>query len=99
MAVKIIYFVHGTTKDNENNISTGQNQGELSLLGIKQSKELSKQIKDKKFSVVFCSDLKRAKQSAEISFKGKYPIIIDKRLRECDYGKLNGKEESKMEKA
>jgi len=86
--VKITYFVHGTTKDNEKGISTGQAQGELSELGIKQSKELVEQVVDKKFDVVFCSDLKRAVDSVEISFKG-FKIIQDKRLRECDYGDLN----------
>ena len=40
MSVKIIYFVHGTTTDNEEHKSTGQNPGVLSKLGINQSKEL-----------------------------------------------------------
>ncbi len=43
MAVKITYFVHGTTTDNETHRSTGWNPGELSELGIKQSKELKDQ--------------------------------------------------------
>ncbi len=45
---------------------------------------------NKKFDVIFCSDLKRAVDSAKLSFGGKYKIIPDKRLRECNYGKLNG---------
>ena len=88
-SVKITYFVHGTTADNDTGVSSGQNQGELTELGIKQSKGLPKQIKEKDFDVVFCSDLKRAIDSAELSFKGKYKIIQDKRLRECNYGKFN----------
>ena len=91
MTVKITYFVHGTTIDNEKEISSGWKDVKLSELGIKQSKELPKQIGNKKFDVVFCSDLKRAVDSAEISFKGKFPIIKDKRLRECNYGDYNGK--------
>ena len=39
MSVKIIYFVHGTTTDNEEHKSTGQNPGVLSELGKKQSIE------------------------------------------------------------
>lgn len=97
MSVKITYFVHGTTTDNEKGISTGQNQGKLSELGIKQSRELPSQIKDKSFTVVFCSDLKRAIDSAEISFKDGIPIIQDKRLRECDYGSLNGASEKEID--
>jgi broad specificity phosphatase PhoE len=87
--MQITYFVHGTTTDNEKHLATGWSQGELSKKGIQQSKELPKQIGNKKFDVVFCSDLKRAIDSAELSFKGKYPIIQDKRLRECNYGDLN----------
>jgi len=89
--VKITYFVHGTTTDNQKNISSGWKDAPLSELGIKQSKELSNQIGNKKFDVVFCSDLKRAIDSAEISFKDKFPIKQDKRLRECNYGDFNGK--------
>ena len=86
----ITYFVHGTTRDNEQGISSGWKDVELSKLGIKQSVELKDQIRDKKFDVVFCSDLKRAVDSTNLSFKGIFPIIIDQRLRECNYGDLNG---------
>jgi broad specificity phosphatase PhoE len=89
MAVKITYFVHGTTTDNEREISSGWFDVGLSELGIQQSKELWDKIKDKHFDVVFCSDLKRAVQSAELTFKDKIEIISDKRLRECNYGKFN----------
>src|SRR3989338_666119 len=95
--VHITYFVHGTTTDNENGISTGWNPGELSKLGIEQSKKLKSLIGNKKFDVVFCSDLKRTVDSAELSF-GKYNLIIqDKRLRECNYGNLNGKKSEIVE--
>jgi alpha-ribazole phosphatase/probable phosphoglycerate mutase len=90
MAVKITYFVHGTTVDNQNNISSGWSDTILSELGKEQSIKLKEQTKDKKFEVVFCSDLKRAVESAELTFEGIFPIIIDKRLRECSYGKYNG---------
>lgn len=86
MAIKLTYFVHGTTTDNEGDLATGCEPGELSELGVKQSIELTKQVADKHFDVVFCSDLKRAVDSANLSFKEKYKIIQDKRLREADYG-------------
>lgn len=90
MSVKITYFVHGTTLDNEKNISSGWKDVELSELGIRQSIELKEQIKDQKFDVVFCSDLRRAIDSANLTFKNIVPIIIDSRLRECNYGQYNG---------
>lgn len=90
MAVKITYFVHGTTTDNEEQISSGWKDVDLSDLGIKQSKELPSQ-NSNNFDIVFCSDLIRAVHSAKLSFKDKFPIIIDNRLRECNYGDYNGK--------
>lgn len=89
MSIKITYFVHGTTTDNEKGISSGWSDAPLSDLGIKQSIELKDKVKDKKFDIVFCSDLKRAVDSANLTFKGITPIISDKRLRECNYGKYN----------
>ena len=89
MAIKITYFVHGTTTDNEKEISSGWFDVGLSDLGVKQSVELKDKIKDKKFDVVFCSDLKRAVDSTKLTFEGIVPIISDKRLRECNYGKYN----------
>jgi broad specificity phosphatase PhoE len=94
--MKITYFVHGTTIDNEKGLSTGQSQGELSKLGIKQSKELLEKIKNNNFDAVFCSDLKRAIDSAKITFGDRFKIIQDKRLRECNYGDLNQVEEEKV---
>lgn len=97
MPINLTYFVHGTTTDNEKEISSGWADAELSELGIKQSLELKELAKDKKFDVVFCSDLKRAVDSAKITFEGTAPIIPDARLRECNYGDLNGKPSSIVE--
>jgi broad specificity phosphatase PhoE len=45
MSIKITYFVHGTTVDNEKEISSGWSDVELSDLGIKQSIELKEKNK------------------------------------------------------
>ena len=97
MSVKITYFIHGTTTDNEKGIASGQNDVGLSELGVKQSIELKDLIKDKKFDVVFCSDLKRAVDSAKLTFENEVKIIQDKRLRECNYGKYTNKPSSIVE--
>ena len=97
MAIKITYFVHGTTTDNEKEISSGWFDVGLSDLGVKQSIELKDKIKNKKFDVVFCSDLKRAVDSAKLTFEGIVPIIPDKRLRECNYGKYNAQSSAIVE--
>jgi len=91
MAVYITYFCHGTTTDNEEGISSGWKDVVLSKLGIKQSKELGAKIVGKNFDIVFCSDLKRAAGSASLVFGKDSRIVLDKRLRECNYGDYNGK--------
>lgn len=89
MTVHITYFPHGTTTDNENDISSGWSDVELSDLGIKQSIKLKDLIKDQRFDVVFCSDLKRAVESAKLTWGESLPQVLDKRLRECNYGDFN----------
>jgi alpha-ribazole phosphatase/probable phosphoglycerate mutase len=89
MAVQITYFVHGTTNDNQNEVSSGWFDAELSELGVQQSNELWDKIKDKHFDMVFCSDLKRSVHSAELTFKHRVSIAQDDRLRECNYGRYN----------
>ena len=93
--IEITYFVHGTTTDNLEKKSTGWLPGELSEKGVQQAVELAKLIKDKYFDIVFCSDLKRAIESANLAFYNRdIEIIKDERLRECNYGSLNGKDSS-----
>jgi len=82
--------VHGTTTDNEKDLATGWLPGELSERGEEQARRVGQQATGKHFDVVFCSDLKRAVDSANLGFGDKYQIIQDERLRECNYGDMNG---------
>jgi len=95
--IKITYFVHGTTIDNEKNLCTGWAGGELSTLGIEQAKELGDIVKEQKFDALFSSDLKRAVDSAELGFANQYEIIQDQRLRECNYGDFNQADEKNVD--
>lgn len=97
MSVRITYFVHGTTTDNENNKSSGWNDAKLSELGVKQSKDLAEQTKHLKFDAVFTSDLSRAIDSAQLTWGDAYPVHVDRRLRECNYGDLNGQDSDIVE--
>ena len=94
MAVKVIYFVHGTTTDNAEHKSTGWIPGELTEKGIEQSIVLKDQINMNEIDVVISSDLKRAIDSADYTFKGLKEIYHDSRIRECNYGDLNGQDAS-----
>ena len=97
MAVNITYFVHGTTVDNIEHKATGWLDGKLSEKGIEQSILLKERININKYDVIFCSDLQRAIDSAKYTFGDLKPIVEDKRLRECNYGDLNGKDSKLVE--
>jgi len=91
MAIKITYFVHGTTTDNENDLATGWEPGVLSELGKKQAIELGDLTKDMNFDAVFCSDLQRAIDSSRLAFSDRFTITEDDRLREANYGDFTEK--------
>ena len=94
MAVDIIYFVHGTTYDNDSSKCSGWKQVELNDLGKEQAINLGKNT-PYKFDVLFTSDLIRAKESAKLAFP-KFQVIEDKRLRECNYGDLDGEDKNQI---
>ena len=89
MAVELVYETHSTSVDNENGIATGWLDGRLSELGRRQAEELGARRRD--VAAVYASDLGRAVETAAIAFRGAgIPVHHDARLRECDYGELNG---------
>ena len=87
-----VYFEpHSSSTDNERGISSGDLDPPLSEKGEKQAEELGTRYRSAKFFVVYCSDLHRSFQTAEIAFSSrKIPIIHDRRLREWNYGQCNG---------
>lgn len=96
--MKITYFVHSITKDNEKGLATGWMQGELSEEGIKRAVGLQPDLSSRNFDAVFCSDLERAMQSTKLFFNEKFPVFVDWRLRECNYGDQDGKPASEFKK-
>lgn len=94
MSVKIIYFVHGTTTDNLEHKATGWNDEKLSEKGIQQSLALKEQIDFSKIDLVISSDLQRAIDSANYVYGNTKEILHDMRIRECNYGDLNGLDSS-----
>lgn len=93
MKTELIYFVHGTTYDNASKKCSGWKQVELNELGKEQALNLGRVNKDIKFDVIFTSDLIRAIDSANIAFPN-VKKIQDKRLRECNYGDLDGEDKN-----
>ncbi|WP_344612909.1 histidine phosphatase family protein [Dactylosporangium salmoneum] len=91
MPLALVYETHATTVDNELGIATGWLPGELSEAGLAQAAELGQRRRDDGIAAVYASDLARAVQTADIAFRGSgIPVRLDRRLRECDYGELNG---------
>ncbi len=89
--MKVYFVTHATSKDNEEKIASGWKDVGLSELGIQQAKERGETFKSTKIDLVCCSDLTRAVDTVQIAFGQEYPIIVDKRLRELNYGDFNGK--------
>jgi len=91
MAVDLIYETHSTTTHNEAGIATGWLPGELSETGRQQARALGERRRDEDLAAVISSDLRRAVQTVDLAFDGTdIPRYEDARLRECNYGALNG---------
>src|SRR5580704_14608556 len=97
MGIEIVFETHSTTEDNEAGRATGWLPGRLSVQGRAQARELGRRRAQGGIAAVFCSDLWRAVQTAELAFDGSgVPVLHDWRLRECDYGELNGMPAAEM---
>lgn|SRR5437763_4215668 len=87
MAVDIVFETHSTSEDNEQGLASGWSPGRLAAIGRDQAKSLGERRRDDGIVTVFSSDLRRAAETAEIAFAGTaIPVLLDWRLRECDYG-------------
>jgi broad specificity phosphatase PhoE len=87
----VVFETHATSEDNEAGIATGWLPGRLSAVGRGQAEALGRRRRHDGIDAVFSSDLARAVETAEIAFGGTgIPVFLDWRLRECDYGELNG---------
>lgn len=90
--IEVVYETHSMTTDNEEGIATGWLPGRLSETGRGLARTLGERRLDDRLAVVFTSDLARAVETAEIAFGGSaLPVRQDWRLRECNYGELNGR--------
>ena len=91
--MKIFIVRHGETDSNKAKKLMGCRIDEsLNDEGIAQAHNLTKNLHEGDFDIIFTSTLKRAKQTAEIiADKIKVPIIERKEIVERDFGSLSGK--------
>jgi broad specificity phosphatase PhoE len=91
MSVHVVYETHSTSEDNEQGLATGWLGGTLSSVGREQARQLGRRRRHDGIDVVIASDLHRAVQTAQIAFGDSgIPVRLDWRLRECNYGTMNG---------
>ncbi|MDA0376460.1 MAG: class I tRNA ligase family protein [bacterium] len=92
-SVELILVRHGQTDWNAQSLSQGHTDNNLNETGIAQAHETAKALKNEKIDVIISSDLKRAKQTAEIIGEelGLEVTELWKDLRERDEGVWDGK--------
>jgi broad specificity phosphatase PhoE len=96
--IEVIFETHSMTTDNEEGFATGWLPGRLSEAGRGFARALGERRRNDGLAAVFTSDLARAVETAEIAFGGSgVPVREDRRLRECNYGELNGRPVSEID--
>src|SRR5688572_673778 len=98
MSVQVAFETHSTSVDNERERATGWLGGTLSDAGREQARQLGQRRRDDGLDAVISSDLHRAVETAEIAFAGSaVPVLLDWRLRECNYGTMSGMPRSRLD--
>jgi broad specificity phosphatase PhoE len=96
--IELVYETHSMTTDNEQGIATGWLPGRLSEAGRGYARALGERRRNDGLAAVFASDLTRAVETAEIAFAGSgLEVRLDPRLRECNYGELDGRPVSEID--
>ena len=82
---------HGQTEWNLEGRYTGQSDVPLNQTGRAQADILAQQLHDQSFAAVYSSDLKRAKETADIIATSVHlPVTVEPRLREINQGEWEG---------
>jgi len=91
MPIKLILIRHGESDGNAQRKFSGFQDVNLTEKGIWQAKRLARRLEGVQVNAVYCSDLKRARHTAEIIFgdRGK-DIVVSPNLREISFGIWEG---------
>lgn len=86
----ITFVRHGITDHNIENRAQGHTQNPLNETGRAQAALVAKRLSEEQWDVFISSDLRRARETAEIisAAIGKPVDFFDERLREMDVGKI-----------
>jgi 2,3-bisphosphoglycerate-dependent phosphoglycerate mutase len=90
--IQVVFETHSISEDNEREVASGWSHSMLSPRGRVLARELGQRRRRDGIDAVFSSDLRRAVETAETAFADTaVPVLLDWRLRECDYGELNAR--------
>jgi len=91
MAIKLILIRHGESDGNVKRKFSGFQDVDLTEKGVWQAKRLARRLEGVQIDSVYCSDLKRARRTAEIIFKDRgMDIITNPKFREINFGAWEG---------
>lgn len=93
---KLTFIRHAESEYNKAGIFVGRTDCNITQEGLEQAKNLLKE-EDKQFNEIYCSPLKRAKQTLEAIIPNSNPII-DERIIEASIGEWTGKKKDEMNK-
>lgn len=92
----LIFIRHAETDFNRNGIFAGRTDCNITKEGFEQAKKLLKE-EQKHFDYIYCSPLKRTKQTLEAIIPGSVPIV-DERIIEISIGEWEGKKKDYFDK-
>jgi len=88
---RLLLVRHGLTEYNSTRRFAGSTDIELSPLGREQVARLRERLADQRIDFVYCSNLRRARVTAEMLIEGRCLTITPcPELREVDYGECEG---------
>ncbi len=90
--VRLILTRHGETVANEGRRFSGHSDVALTKRGRAQARALARRLRDEPITAAYSSDLSRARETAEITLRGRdIPVQVKSGLRELSFGDWEGK--------
>jgi broad specificity phosphatase PhoE len=97
VGVEIVFEAHPLTMHSEAGIASGWLPASLSENGRRHAREMRRRHRREHFAAVYHSDLLRVIETVEIAFIAfPGPVVADRRLRDINYGALNGAPEAQL---
>lgn len=96
--MRLFIVRHGETDWNTKQLLQGHSDTNLSEVGMEQSKKLAKALEKYPLDKIYCSDLKRCKQTIApfLKLHKDIPIKYTSELRERNFGRFEGKKKEEM---